>query len=157
MKIRVYRWEEHVKFNALYQLMHSKELRSEHKYGVSKIEYEADNGKVHTFIPLGKQYFNASHVNAVIFKCKNCNTAHVLLREDNVSTQVHFANPCHCGNINTDSYRASGCLVCYRQLPVFERITDYTYNSKHETKVERVMDEGIYNNLTNTILQVVTG
>lgn len=30
--------------------MHSKKLRSEHKYGVTKIEYEADNGKVHTFI-----------------------------------------------------------------------------------------------------------
>lgn len=137
--------------------MHSKEPRSVHKHGVTKIEYEADNGKVHTFKPLGKQYFDASHVNAIIFKCKNCNTAHVLLGEDNVPTQVHFANPCHCGNINTDSYRASGCLVCYRQLPVFERITDSTYNSKHETKVERIMDEGIYNNITNTILQVATG
>lgn len=157
MKIRVYRWEEHNTFNAFYRLTHPDKPGSEHKSGVIKIEYEADNGQVHSFRPLSKQYFDASHVNAVIFKCKNCNTIHVMLREDNVPMQVHFANPCHCGNINTDSYRASGCLVCYRQLPVFERITDYRYNSKHETKVERIMDEDVYNNITKTILQDVTG
>ena len=157
MKIRVYCWERYNTFNMFYRFTHPDEPGSEHKYGVTKIEYEADNGQVYSFKTLGKQYFDASHVNAVIFKCKNCNTIHVLLREDNAPMQVHFANPCHCGNINTDSYKPYGCLICYRPLPVFERITDYTYNSKHETKVERTMDEGVYNDLTKAILQDITG
>lgn len=157
MKIRIYRWEEHTTFNMFYRLTHPNEPGYEHKSGVTKIEYEADNGQVHSFRPLSKQYFDASSVNAVIFKCKNCNTTHVMLRKDNVPMQVHFANPCHCGNINTDSYRASGCLVCYRQLPVFERITDYRYNSKQETKIERIMDEDLYNNITKDILKDITG
>jgi hypothetical protein len=80
-----------------------------------------------------------------------------MLREDNVPMRVHFANPCHCGNINTDSYKASGCLVCQRPLPVFERITDYRFNSKQETKIERIMDEDLYNNLTQTLLKDITG
>ena len=157
MKIRVYCWEVYNTFNVFYRFTHPDKPGYEHRYGVTKIEYEADNGQVQIFIPLIKDYFDATSVNAALFKCKNCNTIHVMLREDNAPMHIHFANPCHCGNINTDSYRPDGCLVCYCQLPVFERITDYKHNSKYETKVEKIMDEDVYNNLIKTILQKVTG
>ncbi len=152
MKIRVYCWERYSTPNIFYRFRHPEEPVSNRSSGVTKIEYEADNGNVHIFKPLGNQYVDALHVNAVILKCKNCNTAHVMIKEDNVPMQVHFANPCHCGNINTDSYRASGCLIGNLRLPVYERITDYTYNSKHETKVERFMDEDTYQKVATSLL-----
>ena len=152
MKIRVYCWERYITPNIFYRFRHPEAPGLEHYSGVTKIEYEADNGNVHIFEPLSNQYFDTSHVNAVILKCKNCNTVHVMLKEDNVPMQVQFTNPCHCGNINTDSYRASGGLICYRPLPVFERITDYTYNSKHEIKVEKFMNEDTYQKVTTSLL-----
>lgn len=152
MKIRIYRWERYSTVNIFYRFRHPDEPDTKHYSGVTKIEYEADNGEVYSFRPLGNQYFDTLHVNAVVLKCKNCNTIHVMLKEDNVPTQVHFANPCHCGNINTDSYIASGCLIGNIRLPVFERITDYTYNSKHETKVEKFMDEDTYQGIITSIL-----
>ena len=159
MKIRIYLWEEHNTFNAIYRLTHPDNPGYEHKSGVTKIEYEADNGQVHSFRPMvdTEKYAMASSVDTVIFKCKNCQTLHVMLREDNVPMKVHFTNPCQCGNINTDSYKASGCLVCQRPLPVFERITDYRRNFKHETIVARVMDEDLYNSITKDILKDITG
>lgn len=153
MKIRIYQWDTYYDYNIFYKFTHPKEPGYEHRNGVTKIELEDDNKQVYSVKPLARQLFGSTSVNVIVFKCKNCQTQHIMINEGLHPIQVHFTSPCKCGNISTNMFRSDGCLIRYQTLPVFEIITDYKHNSRQTIKVEKLMNESTYNNFVKELLK----
>ena len=158
MIIRAYCWEHYYTYNFLYRALHPDSPGYEHKFGVSRIEIEYDNGAIFNYSPLTNEYFNATSVKAVVFQCKTCKSNHFMIKEDSVpTTQIHFNTPCKCGNIGVDYFKPNGCLTCNTNLPIYEKTLKYERNRIQGKTVEKIMDEQTYENTINSIFQCIQG